>query len=217
MKPILFNTEMVRAILDGRKTTTRRVIKPQPEPFGKALAYKGGIYSTSGLIKSAPFQKGDILYVRETFCKLWKLDGNDQIIEGTENYYYAADGYNPTPFNCFPDEDGFHGDRDRPKWHPSLHMPKEAARLFLRVTDVRAERLQGITEEQAVKEGCITFSDKARDGKFDDVAEFDLTAKDAFIEVWNGTLKKDSTCTWANNPWVWVISFEQCKKPEDGK
>lgn len=208
MKPILFSTEMVRAILDGRKTTTRRVIKPQPVKFVEASngllagCRCDNLYPNYGgrLIKY-PCEKGDILYVRETFCKLWKLDGNDQIIEGTENYYYAADGHNPTPFNCFPDEDGFHSDRDCPKWRPSIHMPKEAARIFLRVTDVKAERLQDITEDGAEKEGCNDATSTAM----------------GFPFVWDTTVKKSdlSKYGWVANPWVWVISFERTARPDE--
>lgn len=244
MKPILFNTEMVRAILDGRKTTTRRVIKPQPEPFGKALAYKDGIFSTlKALEKEAPYRPSDILYVRETFCKLWKLDGNDQIIEGTENYYYAADGYNPTPFNCFPDEDGFHSDRDCPKWRPSIHMPKEAARLFLRVTGVKAERLQDITENGAKAEGMVytdfgmyqpswkasvdggkTFYPAKEQhhfgwnsGSAKGPGECFPTSRGAFAHLWDSTVNKSDLdhYGWSANPWVWVISFERTARPDE--
>ena len=250
MKPILFNTEMVRAILDGRKTTTRRVIKPQPVKFVEASngllagCRCDNLYPDYGgrLIKY-PYEKGDILYVRETFCKLWKLDGNDQIIEGTENYYYAADGYNPTPFNCFPDEDGFHGDRDCPKWHPSIHMPKEAARLFLRVTGVKAERLQDITENGAKDEGMVytdfgmyqpswkasvdggkTFYPAKEQhhfgwnsGSAKGPGECFPTSHGAFAHLWDSTVNKSDLdhYGWSANPWVWVISFERTARPDE--
>ena len=147
--------------------------------------------------------------MRETFCKLWKLDGNDQIIEGTENYYYAADGYNPTPFNCFPDEDGFYGDRDCPKWRPSIFMPKEAARIFLRVTDVKAERLQEIDKywSNYDKEGM-------RDPKTENIS---IAMQEKFISIWDGTVKKSDRDKygWDANPWVWVIGFERTARPNE--
>jgi len=216
LKPILFNTEMVRAILDGRKTTTRRVIKNgnrsptgigrnklytfvetlNRKPFFGAGFYKNSdVYAISGELHTdaeyfkMPYCKGDILYVRETFAYQFGI------------YWYKA---GPYPKNTTPPE----------KWHPSIHMPKEAARIFLKVTDVRAERLQDITEEQAIKEGCITFNDKIGNGKFDDFLEFDLTARDAFAGLWNSTVKDLDRYGWNANPWVWVIEFERTAKPD---
>lgn len=135
-KPILFNTEMVRAILDGRKTQTRRVITPQPEKSGNLGLYRWKCYTdmvgeseVSSKLRNSPLAKytiGDILYVRET----WGLSF------GTDAVYYKADN-----------------EPIRITWQPSIHMPKEAARIFLRVTDVRVERLQDITPAECVREG----------------------------------------------------------------
>lgn len=232
-KPILFNTEMVRAILEGRKTVTRRVVKrkysntdlvmftnkygtrlierqndaPTPVEIIGEDGIKRTRHSLVACMECKPAYKvDDLLYVRETWCKLARVDENGYTHYDDCSYYYATDG--DYQIDLY-DDNGFLLDDQRMKWHPSIHMPKEAARIFLRVTDAKAERLQEITEEQAKAEGCITFSDKAGDGKFDDVLEFDLTARDAFIELWNGTLKKDAVCTWAANPWVWVYSFER--------
>lgn len=199
-KPILFNTEMVKAILEGRKTQTRRVVKPQPT---QKIDNKEVWLNSGKSLDKPPCKVGDTLWVRETWCQLWKLDGNDQIIEGTEKYYYRADGYNPTPFSHFPDENGF-SEKDYPTWHPSIHMPRKAARIFLKVTNVRCERLQDITKDGAKAEGCIDFNDKIGNGKFEDVCEFDLTARDAFIELWDNIYNN-----WDANPWVWVIEFER--------
>lgn len=188
MKPILFNTEMVKTILDGRKATTRRVIKPQPEPFGKALAYKDGIFSTlKALEKEAHYRPGDILYVRETFCSAY--DG--------EAYFYFAD-------KCTNREQKKLLDYDDVCWRPSIHMPKEAARIFLKVTEVRAERLQDITEDGANKEG-YPFS-KITGNKLDD-----------FAILWNSTVNKSDLdhYGWSANPWVWVISFERTARPDE--
>lgn len=214
IKGALFNTEMVCALLDDRKTATRRLVKPQPPkelqfPYGligssSDKSEEGKFCWTAGEICDGrvhtvrpPYRPGDVIYVRETWCALPVTPGGH--MRGHDVFYYKADG------DLRPD--GW-----RENWKPSLHMPREAARIFLRVTNVRAERLQDITEEQAVREGCITFSDKTGNGKFDDVLEFDLTARDAFTELWNSTLKKDSAYTWAHNPWVWVIEFERISK-----
>ena len=127
IKPILFNTEMVRAILDGRKSCTRRLLK---EPF--TVHPNGYITKPRGNENfcpyEPPYQPGDILYVRET----WKKAPN--------GYFYYEDWQRDDI-------------ADVAKWKPSIHMPKEAARIWLKVTDVRVERLQEITEEQACVEG----------------------------------------------------------------
>lgn len=220
MKPILFNTEMVRAILEGRKTVTRRVVKiPQGRtlvaPVGKDSAEFGAMCMSgaAGCVVKAPCQVNDVLYVRETWCKLGKLDEFEQPIDGTDEYYYRADGSNPTPYNYFI----ICGERrDNPKWYPSIHMPKEAARIFLRVTDVRVERLQDITEAQAIKEGCKagSFEFKGAVWGQDDTDEW--TAIDDFSNVWQSTIKKDqlNTYGWRANPYVWVIEFERITREQ---
>lgn len=239
IKPILFNTEMVRAILDGRKSCTRRLVKPQPDekhtyPLGfvtdstetKEVGCFGfGIDEYGGSIQyvKPPYQLGDILYVRETWT------------EECGKYYYRADydsdyldpcetlsgGY-PASCRNHPGCDGCMATSTRIHWHPSLHMPKEAARIWLKVTDVRVERLQEITEEQACMEGtdpwdevCYenngwnpTFSDPDSGGAPNMV--------DGFHKLWNSTIKKSDLDRygWDANPYVWVISFERCEKPE---
>lgn len=208
--PILFNTEMTKAILDGRKAVTRRVVKLpryitedeggtftiQEDDFGYSSGWSMGELIANQYIKPA-YKAGDILYVRESYHP---------------NYFDIDTGWgNNHAYKV--DYEAVRGEIPEPKWTPSIHMPKEAARIWLKVTDVRAERLQDITEEQAKAEGCIDYHDKTGNGKFDDVLEFDLTARDAFVDLWNSTLKKDSTDTWAHNPWVWVYEFERCEKP----
>lgn len=215
--PILFNTDMVQAILDGRKTVTRRIIKPQPAPD---LKYKLGIcldgdrkdigkfafgLSSCGEIMhfvSLPCLAGDILYVRETYAKHPKM----------EEHYYRADGEcngHSTEWGCPPGMkvtdncelcawlDGYI------KWSPSIHMPKSAARIWLKVTDVRVERLRDITPDGAIKEGTKE--------------QFPPLAVDEFRELWNATIKKPDLDRygWDANPWVWVIEFERCEKPEE--
>jgi hypothetical protein len=212
IKPILFSTDMVQAILDGRKTMTRRVAKFPTgcNPSWTGYQPDGGvIYGSNNMpAVKAKYKVGDVLWVRETWCQLWKLDENDQTIEGTEAFYYAADGYNPTPFNAFPDEYGFIGDRECPRWRPSIFMPKSACRLFLRVTDVRAERLTKISEEDAVREGC-----RAGDRYAGPNSTPALTAKQSFMWLWN-MLNTKRGYPWCADPWVWVYTFERCEKPE---
>lgn len=188
MKPILFNTDMVRAILEDRKTVTRRVVKPQPVMYGF-----GETHFDWSKVK-APYSPGDILYVRETF--------------GTYNgdyYLYRADypdgatTYDFDVHRC-----------DLPRWHPSIHMPREAARIFLRVTDVREERLREITEEQARAEGLY------KGWSATETSSTAATAKQAFMWVWDSTIKPADRALygWLASPWVWVIEFERCEKPE---
>ena len=217
IKPILFNTEMVRAILDGRKSCTRRIVKPQqligmlpdkckngaPEEFlkEKKLMFKPYCDMTDiELINTAykaPYQPGDILYVREAWQYLYELDGNEQIIEDTGKYYYAAT--DTIPFDTYVDENGVN--HDHAPWRPSIHMPKEAARIWLKVTDVRVERLQDMTDDDAEAEGCFDYTSTAL----------------GFPDVWDSTIKKSDLDSygWDANPWVWVIEFERCEKPQE--
>lgn len=166
--PILFNGDMVRAILDGRKTVTRRVVKTPTENVEK--------WFKQGILKP-PYQPGDILYVRETWSEL------------SSGYEYKADGENIDHLGNVI------------KWHPSIHMPKEAARIFLKVKDVRVELLQEITEKQSEDEGCI----------YDVEYCVGATARAHFKELWNSTIKKSDLDRygWDVNPWVWVIEFER--------
>lgn len=188
IKPILFNTEMVRAILEGRKTVTRRVVNHKH--------LRGLEDLTAKKIQRAciaPYKIGDILYVRETWQYGGPLDGNERVIEPMR-YYYAADG---DPFTYWLNEDGTC--HEGMKWRPSIHMPKEAARIFLRVTDVRVERLQHISREGAIAEGCNAAVP---------VLEFK--------RIWDNTIKPTDLDLygWSANPWVWVIAFERCERPE---
>ena len=188
MKPIIFNTEMVRAILEDRKTVTRRAMKPQPELVGRFWVFGDARWSDTirtvtpfpghTMYNRAPYRHGDILWVRETWAK-------DPF----------GDGY------IYPTEIPGAGQ----KWRPSIHMPREAARIFLRVTDLRAERLQDISfdppgpENQVIKEGCLYLCD--------------------FVAVWERTLNPADrpVYAWDANPWVWVISFERITKEETGQ
>lgn len=202
MKPILFNTEMVRAILEGRKTCTRRVVKKDKVDAVLSSPARMGNpdIPDDRFIKclcTAPCEIGDILYVRETWAPMYP-DEASKIVCG---YMYKADdcGLRGEVYQKWYDAKYPNGkDWCWPgKWRPSIHMPKEAARLFLRVTAVWVERLREITCEQAYKEGC--------------------TNPIRFDELWNTTIKPADLPLygWEANPWVWVIEFERCEKPEE--
>lgn len=200
VKPILFNTAMTRAILEGRKTQTRRIIKPQPtNPRWNNIGWIGWD-DGHGYRMKPPCMAGDILWVRETWCD-----------PEPDNYmvpiFYKADM--PLHWDA---EDTEHGEAvditaDEFKWRPSIHMPKDFARIFLRVKDVRVERLNDILAHagEVAKEG-IPYSD-----------EGDIEASGLrFKELWDSTIKPADRDKygWKANPWVWAIEFERCEEPE---
>lgn len=208
IKPILFNTEMVRAIMDGRKSCTRRLLKGPftVHPNGYITKPRG---NENLCPYEPPYQPGDILYVRET---IWQKIG----------YYLDIDGETkPSWYNEFK----YVASDEKPEtgWNyswakrPSIHMPKEAARIWLKVTDVRVERLQEITEDGAKAEGAIDNRGfiHSPENEYDRIH----TAREHFIEIWSSTIKKSDLerYGWDANPWVWVISFERCEKPEESK
>lgn len=233
IKPILFNTEMVRAILDGRKTVTRRLVKVAPyyphfyklhdNTDGALSGTKNRLYAgfyndeqifyidgekhVDAVYYQAPYQPGDILYVRET---VWHKVGHYLDIDGEtkpswykEFRYVATDEKPKTGWNY--------------SWvkRPSIHMPKEAARIWLKVKDVRVERLQDIDDEKAKVEGAIDNRGfiHSPDNEYDNIH----TAKEHFEQIWNSTIKNSDLDLygWDANPWVWVIEFERCEKTED--
>jgi hypothetical protein len=164
--PILFSTPMVQAILEGRKTQTRRVIQPQPKVINKHdFKWKNLCYSGMTEIHGGTFRlqnpygwPGDLLWVRETF----------QIIP-PNSIFYKADKENKV----------------KKGWKPSIHMPKEAARIWLQIKDVRVERLQQISYADAKAEG--------------------VEYPHNFYDLW---LKINGPLSWDANPWVWVVEFE---------
>lgn len=213
VKPILFNTEMVRAILDGRKSCTRRIVKgfiPNKAVWGYTAFTLKGCISCRGTFADGyrekffklPCKPSDILYVRETWERFecWNCDGDERGNCPKEPKKSVLD----KTYGCYMYRatDEISGDA---KWRPSIHMPKEAARIWLKVTDVRVERLQEITEIQAQAEGCNSG-----------LLTGACTARGRFEDLWNTTIKKsDLNCYgWHANPWVWVIKFERCDKPE---
>lgn len=225
-KPVLFNTAMVQAILDGRKTVTRRVVKPHREAIieNAWLDKEDGevvvVYNDNnhigekGYIKPK-YQVGDVLWVRETW---WDQTDRDEYgCDTVVGYTYKAD---------FSEEFA-----KEHRWKPSIHMPKEAARIFLKVTDVRVERLQDITNDQAEKEGVPTdwpmaavFCPECKGegvlGTYDSrtlgYVEIDCyhcgDATERFKNLWDSTIKKKDITDFGRdaNPWVWIVEFERC-------
>lgn len=195
MKPILHNTPMTQAIQEGRKTVTRRAIRPQPEGRPIRMTENScypGCYAIEGTprVIRPPYQPVDILYVRETWNGDW-----------CDHYIYKADGGSAKAA----------GYTAEPKWRPSIHMPREAARLFLRVTGVRVERLKDIDGHGILKEGIDNGkSNPAMGTRWENMQSM------AFAELWNNTIKPSDRALygWAANPWVWVIEFERISKDE---
>lgn len=219
IKPILFNTEMVRAILDGRKTCTRRICKDANEytvpdmDFYNAdrrtyavhnFADKEQMEQLSTVERTCPICPGDILYVRETWehfdCCCCEGDEHGNCYQEPQqnvlNKSYGCYMYRAT--------DEIYGDA---RWHPSIHMPKEAARIWLKVTDVRVERLQEITADSIRNEGLSSLAVHCGD--------MEIALKE-WENLWNSTIKKSDIDRygWDANPYVWVISFERCEKPK---
>lgn len=218
-KPILFNTDMVKAILEGRKTVTRRCVKPQPQGYFEVNEDPLYIYDTDfqqGRIYP-PCKPGDILYVRETWHQYEKRVGKGESCHMATFYGYKASIANS--------EDAHES------WKPSIHMPKEAARIFLKVKNVRVERLQSITDEQALNEGVPDDTDypiskvycpichgeglvgalSASLGYMEVDCTVCNTAIKRFKHLWNSTIDKKQIDTygWDANPYVWVIEFEK--------
>ena len=200
MKPIIFSTPMVQAILDGRKTQTRGVVKINGQPISSPeerleLTEDGLIYhsvnSMSGYYKLS-YQLGDILWVRETWATV-----SSGIIE------YKATYIEPYTGSTEIDHIG-----KKITWRPSIHMPREAARIFLQVKNVRVERLQDITEEDAKAEGC---HERLLNDGWKNIGK--LTARDDFIMLWE-YLNAKHGYGWDTNPWVWVIEFERITEEE---
>ena len=236
IKPILFNTEMTIAVEKNRKTQTRRLVRFSsgriegkiPDPDRIHLEHVSGEHAFFKIepfyrvrIKS-PYKVGDILYVRETWST--KLS-NECYAQPCHTGRCPYESCESAPGPCFPEEYIYKATDNLPsyggKWHPSIHMPKEAARIFLRVTDVRVERLQEITIEGTLSEGLSreAIERKIAPGSSCPRWVYHEAAKRLFSELWDSTVEpaKRQLYGWAANPWVWVYSFERCEKPEEWK
>jgi len=227
-RPILFSGPMVRAILEGKKTQTRRVLKPQIETFdvapgqpcavdiawdvddGKGRIWKGsypagaaecGWKKGTGVLttQTVPYAPGDRLWVRET----WTTDGTAQ-----GHVAYGADGEPPPHIGSV-------------RWRPSLHMPRWASRLTLTVTDVRVQRLQDISEDDAKAEGIeINQDGYLRVIGWRNYGSHQTVIDDArlsFGTLWDSINGKREGANWDANPWVVTVSFTAEKRNIDDK
>ncbi|PJI66995.1 hypothetical protein [Serratia sp. TKO39] len=195
-RPVILNGEMVRAILDGRKTQTRRIAKAD----------------NSNHLLGCPFgQAGDRLWVRETFAILGNEDGcpidwDGNLIKGDEKHaariYKASCWQEPGNYGLWsiPDRDTqYEG-----AWRPPIHMPRWASRITLEITAVRVERLNDISHDDAKAEGCCY-------GRGGGVPDFAVTPADHFPTLWASIYGAES---WRANPWVWVIEFKRAEAQE---
>lgn len=217
MKPILFNTLMVRAILDGRKTVTRRVVKPQLEGAHYVElneedgmfdficgAFANGMCIDYAQAVKPPYKTGDILYVRETWC-YGRIECGEEPDGRDALYITQRDGENDVIFKEYAKRNDI--GTDDVKWKPSIFMPKEAARIFLRVTNVSVERLQDITADEIRAEGLTSMCAMVGDMEI---------ALQEWRELWDSTIKgaDKPLYGWDANPWVWVIEFERISAEE---
>lgn len=215
IKPILFNTEMVQANLNGLKSATRRVafrnedLRKFPRPDNpNAWWFRGRAYpnwdsamrSPQGVLSLCRYKDGDILYVRETW-RVRNVFGDIAIGNRTAEIEFKAGG----DTICVP---AFDYTPSYGAWKPSIHMPKEAARLFLLVKNVRVECLQDIDGEGIRSEGLNTLAVHAGD--------MEISLRE-FARLWDSTITTADLPLygWNANPWVWVIEYERCEKPKE--
>lgn len=202
--PILFSTSMVQAILDDRKSMTRRVVKPQPDENGVEFMpnapsldweqvykdiWRPWIWDTEegeSIMKDCPYgQPGDLLWVRESWCKITNASKE----EDNRLHYRASTGKNNFT------------------WKPSIHMMKSDARIWLQVTDVRVERLNDISEEDAIAEGILKINTGYYKNYLYDTGGIPPFA--SFRSLWQSINGPES---WDANPWVWVVSYKVVSK-----
>lgn len=191
---MIFNAEMVRAILDGRKTQTRRIVKLQPDEDGLAKVTNGPWVDTSERNYRCPFgDVGDRIWVRETWAEAGASAPNLKLYRANYPEHVPSHYENVPPANEI-------------RWTPSIHMPRWASRILLEITDVRVERLNAISEHDAQAEGVA----KLRGGFWQHYqpgwTQHQLSARGSFVTLWKSIYGEES---WNSNPWVWVIEFKR--------
>ncbi|HDX8789479.1 TPA: morphogenetic protein [Klebsiella michiganensis] len=201
---MIFNGEMVRAILDGRKTQTRRPVKfpVHDKNFGCELAGNelAGELSAGNYLNSAFGKPGDRIWVRETFCPVDDTQyGGEKWVDYRATPKFEAS--HPAGWDCAPN------DAEALKWRPSIHMPRWASRILLEITGVRVERLNAISEENAASEGVAQFRGGFWKHYQPGWTQHQLSARGSFVTLWKSIYDEES---WQSNPWVWVIEFKRC-------
>jgi hypothetical protein len=209
-RPIIFSGDMVRALLDGRKTMTRRVIKPQPEgpPLTHILGTRwASACDIDGLIREnrdCPYGvPGDLLYVRETWRALNRF--NSQVVAPASHVVFEAG----RQYGELVAEGGRMGER-----RPSIHMPRWASRITLKLTDVRVERVQEISDDDCIAEGIGQRWTCLNPGIGSYAHDNDVL--DDYRKLWNSLNGKRPGASWDDNPWCWCLSFtvHQCNVGE---
>lgn len=175
-RPITFNAEMVRAILSGTKTQTRRSLKPQPDTVQHGIV--GPLNGAGNLLVCRKGERGELLWVQEDYCWSGYASHPDEILYRSGKEYSEED-------------------RGEEPWREAKQMPRWASRITLEITNLRVERIQEISEQDAWAEGCLGFDDDVTGGQ---------TGYGEFGELWDSIYKN-----WKENPWVWVIEFKVIK------
>ena len=218
-RPILFSGEMVRAILDGRKTQTRRVINPQPIADGLYYEYKDIPWLKTGdpfpfIGHLCPYgTTNDLLWVRETWRAVELDNGNDGILYKADNHFESIkNSQAAADLWCDAYADRKHGN----KWRPSIFMPRWASRILLDVTDVQVERIQEISDGDAIKEGihdvchCGDYVESHGYHSGHGAVSMPGWATENFSSLWD-SINAERGHSWESNPWVWVVSFKVVK------
>jgi hypothetical protein len=221
--PILFSTPMVQAILEGRKTQTRRLINVDPKAdylpdlnlLGNTFVEPDGklVEPTMAAVIKPKYNVGDVLWVRETWCYVM-LDHAHDLLEGRRES-------NQFVFKTEVHEDWMLYAKEKYgyKWKPSIHMPKEACRLFLRVKSLRVERLQDINHKDAIAEGIdskntvVSLTPVTAYRDYVNQDNYFQRPDYSFMTLWQSINGPES---WDANPWVWVVEFERITKEEAG-
>ncbi len=218
-RPILFSGEMVRAILDGRKTQTRRVINPQPIADGLYYEYKDIPWLKTGdpfpfIGHLCPYgTTNDLLWVRETWRAVELDNGNDGILYKADNHFKSIENSQAAAdLWCDAYADRKYGN----KWRPSIFMPRWASRILLDVTDVQVERIQEISDGDAIKEGiqdvchCGDYVEGHGYHSGHGAVSMPGWATENFSSLWD-SINAERGHSWESNPWVWVVSFKVVK------